>query len=429
MSLTRDARALRQVAEIEAHAVAIAVLERNAFGPGRVVAHVAQRVHVRADVIAEHDQVAARSASPRRTSPRRCARRTAVHVSYIASDGRTTRGNATMSLCTGMLDRSVAGSCRMAIRRESVPICYCVAVIPPSRYSVCPVMKSEAGRRRRARRRDVARSRRCVPAECARRRSGRTPDRPATCATCAVRMNVGATTLTLIRCSRPFGRELPAQCREPAFGRAVGGKAAAAQRELRPRTEPMNSTLPPSPARIMCRAAACAWNIALFRFVQHHVVEVRFGDLVRLLFPLPPTQLTRMSRRPKCAATVVDHALRVRDRSRVEHGGAARPRRPCAAPRRRRSAFSSLCPAIATFAPAATIARQTASPMPPYPPVTSATLPSSRKRPGAMAITPAAPPGAPESCRPATSCFGFIASSPSAIARANRGSLMFMSIT
>ena len=67
--------------------------------------------------------------------------------------------------------------------------------------------------------------------------------------------------------------------------------------------------------------------------------------------------------------------------------------------------------------------------MPPYPPVTSATLPSSRKSSGAMSDYTSGADGRVETCRPATPCFGFIASSPSAIARANRGSLMLMSIT
>ena len=56
----RDAGALRQVPEIEADAVAVAVFQRNALGSGGIVAQVAQRVDVRADVIAEDDQIARR---------------------------------------------------------------------------------------------------------------------------------------------------------------------------------------------------------------------------------------------------------------------------------------------------------------------------------------------------------------------------------
>ena len=55
-----DAGALRQMPEVEADAVAIAVLERNPFRAGRLIAQVPQRVDVRADVIAEDDEVARR---------------------------------------------------------------------------------------------------------------------------------------------------------------------------------------------------------------------------------------------------------------------------------------------------------------------------------------------------------------------------------
>ena len=55
-----DAGAFRQMAEVEHDAVAIAVFERNALGPGRVVAHVAERIHVRADVVADHDEAVRR---------------------------------------------------------------------------------------------------------------------------------------------------------------------------------------------------------------------------------------------------------------------------------------------------------------------------------------------------------------------------------
>ena len=52
----RDAGALGQMAEVEHDGVAIAILKGNALRPRRVVAHMAERVHVGADVIAKDDQ-------------------------------------------------------------------------------------------------------------------------------------------------------------------------------------------------------------------------------------------------------------------------------------------------------------------------------------------------------------------------------------
>ena len=103
MSSTRDAGALRQMPEIEAHAVAVAVLERNPLRTRRIVAQVAQRVDVRADVVAEDDQVAGGQPVDAVLGRADVVRRTASSLSYIAIEGRTTRGNATMSLCTRML--------------------------------------------------------------------------------------------------------------------------------------------------------------------------------------------------------------------------------------------------------------------------------------------------------------------------------------
>ena len=41
--------------EIEAHAITITILQRDAFRAGRMLAHVAQGIHVRADMIAENN--------------------------------------------------------------------------------------------------------------------------------------------------------------------------------------------------------------------------------------------------------------------------------------------------------------------------------------------------------------------------------------
>ena len=157
---------------------------------------------------------------------------------------------------------------------------------------------------------------------------------------------------------RPLRRELLAQDardrpsrRNRPHSRARAARAACAR-------DPMWTCFPP-PCAIMCRAAACAWNIALFRFASHHVIPALLVELLGLRLLIQ-------------ADAVHQDVEAAEMRATCPPSGGCRPRRGRRTARRsRRShsahafAFSALRPATATFAPSSASPRHTAAPMPP----------------------------------------------------------------
>ena len=71
------------MAEVEAHAVPIAVFERNRLGPWRLLAHVTQRIHMGSDVVADDNHVvrSQRSSTPYFAAPMRWQNPAMFHTS------------------------------------------------------------------------------------------------------------------------------------------------------------------------------------------------------------------------------------------------------------------------------------------------------------------------------------------------------------
>ena len=209
--------------------------------------------------------------------------------------------------------------------------------MPPSRYSVWPVMKSDAGEAKNS---TALRT----SSGSAMRPSGIRADQG------VVEIRVGEHARHLLRAHegrrhrvdvdlvrRPLGRELLAEDRQAALRRAVrrdtrarAARAASAPSRCGPACRlPLRDHVPRGRLRLEHRA---------LQVQRHDLVEVRCRELLRLLLALPADQFTRISSRPKCAATSSTMPLGVGYRESVERGheasspGRSRRRTPSPSP-------------------------------------------------------------------------------------------------
>ena len=205
--------------------------------------------------------------------------------------------------------------------------------------------------------------------------------------------------------ARPGGGAHPAELHHPGLGRGVGGHAG--HRQDGGERGDVDDLVPNRPFHLWVGGLAAHHHAGQVRV--HHRAPLRHGELVRLLPDRAPGVVDQ-DVEPAVAADRLGHhrpaLLLVGD---VDDDGARRGRCRAAEPANSATAASFLAalrPATTTTAPHSARPRAMPRPMPPLPPVTTATLPVRSKR--RMSGPPAcSSPAAPLAAREAAGARGY----------------------
>ena len=201
---------------------------------------------------------------------------------------------------------------------------HCVAVTPPSTYSVCPVMKSEAGE-------TMNNTDPTMSSVSATRPSGMRDDER------AVEVRIiepfrhllgaderGGDHVDVDAMRRPFGGELLAKNRETALRRAIGRKAASAQGQLAAHRSEMHLFAASALGDHVPRGGL-ALEHRRFQVHAKHVVEVLFGHIVGFFLTLSAHGIDQNVEAAEMRGDFVDHPPGLRRRKGVETGGIRPP--------------------------------------------------------------------------------------------------------